>query len=67
MAVARVTRLTASSPTSWQAAVQEAIDRASKTLRGLTGLDVVSQKAKIVDGKIIEYRVTIDVTFVLED
>ncbi len=67
MAVARVTRLTASSPTSWQDAVQEAIDRASKTLRGLTGLEVVSQKAKIVDGKITEYRVTIDVTFVLED
>ncbi|MFQ5686685.1 MAG: dodecin family protein [Candidatus Scalindua sp.] len=67
MAVARVTRLTASSSTSWQDAVQEAIDRASKTLRGLTGLEVVSQKAKIVDGKITEYRVTIDVTFVLED
>jgi flavin-binding protein dodecin len=67
MAVARVTRLTASSPTSWQDAVQESIDRASKTLRGLTGLEVVSQKAKIVDGKITEYRVTIDVTFVLED
>lgn len=67
MAVARVTRLTASSPTSWQAAVQAAIDRASKTLRGLTGLEVVSQKAKIVDGKITEYRVTIDVTFILEN
>ncbi len=66
MAVARVTRLTASSPTSWQDAVQEAIDRANKTLRGLTGLEVVSEKAKIVDGKITEYRVTIDVTFVLE-
>ncbi len=66
MAVARVTRLTASSPTSWQDAVQEAIGRANKTLRGITGLEVVSQKAKIVDGKITEYRVTIDVTFVLE-
>ncbi len=66
MAVARVTRLTASSSTSWQDAVQEAIGRANKTLRGLTGLEVVSQKAKIVDGKITEYRVTIDVTFVLE-
>ena len=66
MAVARVTRLTAASPTSWQDAVQEAIGRANKTLRGLTGLEVVSQKAKIVDGEITEYRVTIDVTFVLE-
>ena len=66
MAVARVTWLTASSPTSWQNAVQEGINRASKTLRGLTGLEVVSQKAKIVNGKISEYRVTMDVTFVLE-
>ncbi|MFV1976854.1 MAG: dodecin family protein, partial [Candidatus Scalindua sp.] len=45
MTVARVTRLTASSPTSWQDAVQEATNRASKTLRGLTGLEIVSQKA----------------------
>ena len=66
MAVARVTRLTASSPTSWQDAVQEGLKRASKTLRGITGLEVVSQKAKIVEGKIAEYRVTVDVTFILE-
>ncbi len=67
MAVARVTRITASSPTSWQDAVQEGLKRASKTVRGITGLEVVSQKAKIVEGKIAEYRVTVDVTFILED
>ncbi len=66
MAVARVTRITASSPTSWQDAVQEGLKRASKTVRGITGLEVVSQKAKIVEGKIAEYRVTVDVTFILE-
>ncbi len=67
MAVARVTRLTSSSTTSWQDAVQEGINRAGKTLRGLTGLEVLSQKAKIVEGKITEYRVTMDITFVLEE
>jgi dodecin len=66
MAVARVTRITASSPTSWQDAVQEGLKRANKTIRGITGLEVVSQKAKIVEGKISEYRVTIDITFILE-
>ncbi len=66
MAVARVTRITASSPTSWQDAVQEGLKRASKTLRGITGLEIVSQKAKIIDGKITEYRVTVDITFILE-
>ncbi len=66
MAVARVTRITSSSPTSWQDAVQEGLKRANKTLRGITGLEVVSQKAKIIDGKITEYRVTVDITFILE-
>ncbi len=67
MAVARVTRITASSPTSWQDAVQEGLKWANKTIRGITGLEVVSQKAKIVEGKITEYRVTVDMTFILED
>ncbi len=67
MAVARVTRITSSSPTSWQDAVQEGLKRANKTIRGITGLEVVSQKAKIVEGKITEYRVTVDMTFILED
>ncbi|MEW6202953.1 MAG: dodecin family protein [bacterium] len=67
MAVARVTEVTASSTKSWQDAVNEAMGRASKTLRGITGLEVISQKAKIVDNKIAEYRVTVKITFILED
>ena len=66
MAVARVTKITASSPKSFQDAVQEGLKRASGSLRGITGLEVVSQKAKVEDGKITEYRSTIEVTFVLE-
>ena len=67
MAVARVTKLTASSPKSWQDAVEQAVKRANKTLRGLTGLEVVSQKAHIEKGKITEYRVTVEITFILEE
>ncbi len=66
MAVARVTRITASSPTGWQDAVLEGLNRANKTIRGITGLEIVSQKAKVVEGKTTEYRVTIDITFILE-
>ncbi len=66
MAVARVTRIVSSSPNSWDDAVQEGLKRTNKTLRGLTGLHVVDQKAKIEDGKIVEYRVTLDITFILE-
>jgi flavin-binding protein dodecin len=66
MAVARVSKITASSTKSFQDAVNTGLARAAKTLRGITGLEVVSQKAKVVKGKIAEYRVTMEVTFVLE-
>lgn len=67
MAVARVSKITAASPKSWQDAVNDGLSRANKTLRGLTGLEVISQKAHIENGKITEYRVTMEVTFILED
>jgi hypothetical protein len=66
MAVARVTKITASSPTSFQDAVNEGLSRAASTLRGITGLEVIAQKAKVENGRITEYRVTVEVTFVLD-
>ena len=41
--------------------------RAARTLRGITGVEVVSTKAKVSGGKISEYRVTFRITFILED
>ena len=66
MAVARVTKIIGSSPRSWQAAADEAVKRANKTLRGVTGIHVIEQKAHVEKGKITEYRTTIEVTFILD-
>jgi flavin-binding protein dodecin len=66
MAVARVSKITASSTEGFQEAVNDGLSRAAATLRGITGLEVDSQKAKEESGKIVEYRVTIEVTFVLD-
>jgi len=66
MSVARVTKVVASSPHGWKEAVDEAIKRAAKTLRNITGLEILEQKAMIEDGRIIEYRVTINIMFWLE-
>jgi flavin-binding protein dodecin len=66
MAVARVTKITAASSKGFQAAVDEGLQRAASTLRGITGLEVVSQKAKVENGRIAEYRVTLEVTFILD-
>ena len=67
MAVASVTRITAASPQGFDDAVKEGVQRASKTLRGITGIHILEQKAKVMDGRIDEFRVTMEVTFVLED
>ena len=67
MAVARITEVTASSPDGFEAAVREAFARASKTVRNITGLEVVRQTAKVRDDRIAEYRVQLKITFVLED
>lgn len=66
MAVASVSKITAASPTSFDAAIKEGLARASKTLRGITGLYVVEEKASVKNGQIEEYRVTMEVTFILE-
>lgn len=66
MGVARVTEITASSPKGVEGAVEEGLKRASRTLQGITGIEVVSIKAGVEKGKIREYRVTLKVTYVLE-
>jgi flavin-binding protein dodecin len=66
MAVARVTEIVASSTKSWQDAADQGFKRASKTLRGITGLRVLEATAAVNKRKITEYRVRMKVTFVLE-
>ncbi len=66
MAVARVSKITASSARGFQEAAQEGMNLAMNTLRGVTGFEILSQKVKVERGKIAEYRVTMEVTFILE-
>ncbi len=66
MAVARITEVIGSSEKSWDDAVQAALNRANKTIRGLTGIEVTKMNAAIEDGKIREYRAHVRITFILE-
>jgi flavin-binding protein dodecin len=67
MSVASVTKITAASPKSFDDAIHSGIERASKTLRDITGFHFLEEKAKVVKGQISEYRVTMEITFVLEN
>ena len=67
MAVAKVTEIIASSSKSFEDAVEKGIARADKTLKNVRGAWIAAQKVDVEKGKIKEYRVTMRVTFVLED
>ena len=67
MSVARVTEITASSPKSFDDAVKLGIERANKTLENVQGAWIKEQKVVVQNGNIVEYRVTMKVTFVLKD
>ena len=64
--VARVTEIIAGSPKGFDEAVRMGFSRALKTLRGVTGMRVVEFRVAVENSKIIEYRVRMEVVFVLE-
>ena len=67
MAIASVSTITSASPIGWQDAIQRGFERARKTLRNITGLQVVEEKARVEDGKITEFLVTLRVIFILDE
>ena len=67
MSVAKVTEITSTSKKSFEDAIEKGIERANKTLRNVKGAWVQSQKIKVTDGKVSEYRVDMKITFVLND
>ncbi len=67
MSVARVTEISATSPKSFEDAIQQGIARASATLRNVKSAWVKEQTVRVENGKPSEYQVNMMVTFVLED
>lgn len=68
MSVAKVSEIIASSPNSFDDALKVGVARAHKTLKNLKSAWVENQQVKLDDnGQILEYRVQLKVTFVIED
>ena len=52
---------------SFSGAVRSAVSEASKTIRGITGVDVLQSSAKVGEnGEITEYHVNVKIAFALE-
>ena len=68
MSVARVTEIKSSSTKSFDDAIKDGVARAAKTLKNIKSAWVENQEVIVGDkGNIVEYRVQMKVTFVLED
>jgi flavin-binding protein dodecin len=66
MAVAKVITIIGHSPESFAKAADEAVREASKSIRGITGADVVSMSANVEDGRITNYKTTVNIAFPVE-
>lgn len=64
--VAKVVTIIGSSPESFAKAADAAVQEAAKTLRGITGADVISMSANVGDGRITEYKTTVNIAFAVE-
>ncbi len=67
MAIARVTEISSTSTKSFEDAVQQGVNRATKTLRNVRSAWVKEQRVEITNDKISKYQVNMMVTFVLDD
>ena len=67
MSVEKHLKLTGMSTVSWKDAIVQTIAEASKTLDYIASIKILEQTAKIDGNKIIEYYVTIDLTFNIDE
>jgi dodecin len=66
MSIAKVIQIIGSSPESFAKAAEAAVAEASKTLRGISGADVVSMTCKVENDRVTEYRATVNIAFQIE-
>ena len=67
MSIAKSSEITASSAKSFEDAVEKGIKRFSKTIKNVQGAWIKEQKVVVDGDEVSEYRVTMIVTFVLDD
>lgn len=66
--IAKVAEIVGSSEKGWEDAVKVALDEAKKTIRGITGIEILNKTAKVDPntGNITTYKATIKLAFGIE-
>jgi flavin-binding protein dodecin len=63
MWVSKVSELIGASTESFEDAARNVVARAHKTLRGITGLEVLAKTCQVREDRIVEYRVRMRLVF----
>jgi flavin-binding protein dodecin len=63
MAVIKVIELVGQSKTSWEDAVKAAVKEASKTIRHISGVEVLNWTGRVDDDEIVKYRANVKIAF----
>lgn len=65
--VYKVVELIGTSTESWEKAAAAAVEKAAKTLRDLRIAEVIAQDMQLENGKVVQYRAKVKVSFRYED
>ncbi len=65
MSIAKIIEISAASSKSFEDAIEQGVKRAGETIKDIRGAWIKEQQVRVEDGKIVEYRVDMKVTFVL--
>lgn len=66
MAVIKTIDLVGVSTESWRDAANQALTEAARTIRGITGMDVLDTSCNVKDGAISEYLTHVRIRFRIE-
>ena len=67
MTIARITEVISTSSISFDDAIKKGIERAARTLDNVNGAWVQDKKVSVENGSIVEFELTLKITFVLND
>ncbi|HEV8609393.1 MAG TPA: dodecin family protein [Thermoanaerobaculia bacterium] len=67
MSIAKIIEVVASSDKGWEDAVRVGVEEASRTVRGIRGVDVEDWTARVENGRIVQYKANLKIAFSVEE
>jgi len=67
MSVYKMLEIVGTSKEGYEQAIREAIEKAARTVRNMSWFEVIEQRGTVIDGKVGEYQVKLNVGFRIDD